>query len=296
LPHAGRLKQVASELRTRLSPALPGEALRCRNGAYQLLLQPGQVDLLRFRAGVASARGASGPDRARLTREALAEWGPGATGLYVGNPLSELPGRWADSTRARLRYEHRDAVMQCIEQGMSDGQYEMVMRECDQLAIDSDALGDDEFIEKRMLATYWSGHRTRAEQIFRQAADFMRSSLKLEPSGRLLRLAELIRDEDPRLGGPDGLPEMATVAVPAALNASAVTPVLAHSVPYLVSHERTAMSEPSITINIAGAARVGNVTGRHEGNLTIHMGGVTEPSGDPGDDGEPDGADHGEGH
>lgn len=289
-PPKDGLKRVASDLRVQLRPALPSAGpLHCGDGGYRLPLQPEQADVLRFRAGVSNAQRASGPDRARL-REALAEWGPGAVGLHGGHPLSGLPGTWADSTRTALRGEYRDAVLECIKQDMSDGRYEMVMRECLDLATDSEALGEDKFVEIWMLASYWAGHRTRAELIFRQAADFVSRSLRLEPSARLRRLAELIRDQDPQLGGPDGRLDLAFVAAPEVLNVPAVAPAPACSLPRSVSTERKAMDESSITINISGTASVGSAIGRNDGDVTIHMAAASDPSGDLGDD-EPDRAD-----
>ena len=289
-PPSRGIKQVASELRIKL--ALPNRApLPGGDGAYRLPLESRQADVLRFRTAVTAAQNMSGPDRVGLMRKALSEWGPGAVGLYGGQPLSGLPGAWAESTRSRLRAEHRDAVLECIEQDMSGGRYEMVMRECLDLATDSAALGEDKFVELWMLATYWSGHRTRAAQIFRQAADFVSRSLSLEPSGRLRRLADLVRDEDPRLGGPDSLPDLAFVAVPEVLNVPAVTPAPVRSLPRLVSTERKAMGESDITINISGAASVGSAIGRNDGDVTIHMAAVGDPSGGLSDDGEPDSAD-----
>jgi DNA-binding SARP family transcriptional activator len=295
-PPARGPKGVASELRRKLALApSPVEPQAGGNGTYRLPLQPEQADVLRFRAGVKNARRSSGPERARLMREALAEW-PDAADLYGGNPLNGLCESWAEGIRWQLQQEYRNAVLECIEQDMKEGQsYEEVMRECTQLAANPQALVEDKFVEYWMLATYWSGHKTGAVEIFRRAADFMRRSGGHELSGRLRQLAGLIRDEDLRLGGPDGLRDWAAMAIPEALSIPAAASIPAPGVPRLaaneIGNERTVMSEPSINISIAGTARVGNAIGRNDGSITIHMGDATDPFGDLGDDGEPGSAD-----
>ena len=297
LPSRG-VKQVASELRSRLSPALSNRApLPGGDGAYRLPLEPEQVDVLRFQAGVAKAKKMKGPDRAKLMREALAEWGPGAAGLCGGHPLSSLPGTWADTTRWGLQQEYRNVVMECIKQDASDGQYETVSQECRRLATeDPKALGVEEFVKEWMRAAYLSGQRTLALEIFSKADEFARRSPVLERSEELSRLAERIRHRDPRPGVPDSLPVSAAVAVPRVVvpdigNGPTAAPRLVHGLQSSVSTERTAMGESNITFNIGDAARVGSAIGRNEGDVTIHMGAATEPSGDLDDDGEPESAD-----
>jgi DNA-binding SARP family transcriptional activator len=309
-------KGVAHELRIQLRPALPdGGPLPGGDGAYRLPIDQRQADVLRFRAAAEQARHAEGPERSRLLRAALREWGADAVGLRGGYPLSGLPGAWADSTRATLRQEHRDAVLDCISQDMDGGQYKSVLGECWVLASDLEALTDDAFVEKWMLAAYWSGERTQAEQIFRQAATATERSLGLAPSRRLLVLAEAIRNEDPRLGIPATLLDRGVVAVRHAASIavaedSALVPL--PSVPQSASQEhqasrddpasteRTAVSEPNVTFNITGNARVSDssLIGVNKGNLTIYSApaqdaqGAQEASDDADDNvGDPDSPD-----
>jgi DNA-binding SARP family transcriptional activator len=301
-------KGVAHELRAQLRPALPdGGPTSGGDGAYRLPIDQRQADVLRFRAGVAQAQRAAGPDRPRLLRAALSEWGPGAVGLYGGYPLSGLPGAWADGIRARLRQEHRDAVLDCIGQDMDGGQYESVMRECSGFASDPDALTDDTFVEKWMLASYWSGERTRAEQVFRQAAMVTERSLGAAPSRRLRVLAEAIRDEDSRLGVPATLLDRAVVAVRGAVSvpvAEVSTPLPAPGDPsaqasseWQVSTERTAVSESSVTFTIAGNAQVSDssLIGVNKGTVTIYSA-PDEAASDQadGETGDPEGPDRGD--
>jgi DNA-binding SARP family transcriptional activator len=297
-PPARGLKGVASDLRTKLSSVSPGLSVRMPrpvgSGGYEFPLEPKQADVLRFRTGVADARRASGDDGARLMRKALAEWGPSAGGLYGGQPLLGLPRSWAGSTRHGLRREHRDAVLDCLRHDLDVGRHQDVMRECDQLVADAEALGDDEFVVVWMLATYRSGHPSWAEDIFRRAAAYAENCLALQPSQRLHQLAEMIQDDDPRLGAPDCLPAVLPAAKSQAPNATPFAPAPAHRMSSPASDERKAVSEPSITFNIGGNASVGSAIARNDGHVTVHLGAaaVTDPVAD--DDGDPDTADRDE--
>lgn len=293
LPVSRGPAKPVSELRTRLQPALPGRApLHGGNGAYRLPVGQRQVDVLRFRGGVAEARRTSGPERARLMRAALSEWGPGAVGLYGGDPLSDLKGAWAESTRFTLRKEHRDAVLDCIIQDMDAGQYGHVTRECFRLA-SPEALTDEAFVERWMKAACWSGQRTLAEQVFRQAVEATKRILGITPSRQLYDLAQAIRDEDPGFGAPDLRSERAVVAVrdPAgvpALVAAGPVPAPSLARPAGREHpartERTAVNEPNVTFNISGNARVsGPAIGVNQGDLTIYPAPVQEASGEADD-------------
>ena len=136
--------------------------------------------------------------------------GGGATGLFGGQPLTGLRGRWADSNREKLRAEYRDVRLRCLRQDFDDRQYDRVAWECRQLANEPDALHDERFLELWMIATYRAGHRTEAEQIYQRAAESARVHLGSELSGRLRKLAQIIRDEDhSKLDGPADLLELA---------------------------------------------------------------------------------------
>jgi DNA-binding SARP family transcriptional activator len=211
-PPEGGLKRVVSELRTQLREGLPdGDLLSAWGDTYLLPLTEQQADVLRFRSKIDQADRATGRDATRLMREALREWGEDATGLFGGQPLTGLRGRWADSTREKLRAEYRDARFHCLRQDFDDHLYDRVARECRQLANEPDALHDERFLELWMIATYCAGRRTEASQIYRRATDSAITHLGLELSGRLRKLAEIIRDEDhSKLVGPADLLDLAS--------------------------------------------------------------------------------------
>jgi DNA-binding SARP family transcriptional activator len=265
----GALKRVASELRVKLRPAVSAaDPLPGGSETYCLTLHEQQADVLRFRAKIAEARRSTDRESSRLMREGLREWGPDADGLYGGNPLSGLEGHWASSKRAMLRTEYRDARFQCLRQDMLDGLYDRVSWECAQLGTGDEALSDEPFIEIWMLAAFRAGQRIRAEQVFRLAADAAVRHLGVPLSGRLGRLAELIRDEDPRLRGPGDLSVLTSAGSVPAIN------------------DRRPMSEPIVTFHNSGNVKVGVQTPRVDAPITINMEPTPVPDNDPA--GEPD--------
>jgi DNA-binding SARP family transcriptional activator len=211
-PPEGGLKRVVSELRTQLRVALPdSDPLPARGNTYCLPLSEQQADVLRFRSKIDQAVRATGQNATQLMREALREWGGNTTGLFGGQPLTGLRGRWADSTREKLRAEYRDARLRCVRQDFDSHQYDRVAAECRQLANEPDALHDELFLMLWMIATYRAGHRTEAEQIYQRAVESAKAHLGSELSGQTRKLAEIIRDEDhSKLDGPADLLDLAS--------------------------------------------------------------------------------------
>jgi len=297
------LKRVASELRTRLSPVVSSRApLSGGKGAYCFPLEPEQADVLRFDQRLAAARRASGDERIRLLRKALAEWGTDGSSLYGGYPLFKLSGPWVEGTRLTLQTRYRTAVLECIEHDMNYGLYDSVMQECDQLVNDIDAMKDNKFVMLWMLATYLAGQGARALQNYDRACKYTQRHLGAELHEDIRHLAEQIQCGDPMLSGLTRFLDSSYALVRAPLNRSAVaaTPAVPpeghSSIPHLVSSdpvssERTAVSEPSITFNIGGTASVGSAIARNEGHVTIHMGAATEPVASDATGTEPNGTD-----
>jgi DNA-binding SARP family transcriptional activator len=209
-PPEHALTRVVSELRTELRKAVPDvDPLPYKGGTYYLPMSAQQADVLRFRAKIERAGRATGQEATRLMQEALQEWGGNATGLFGGQPLTGLRGHWADSNRDKLRAEYRDARLHCLRQDLDDHRYDRVTSECRQLANEPDAQHDERFLELWMIATYRAGHRTEVAQIYQRAMDSARTHLGLQLSGRVQRLAEIIRDEDhAKLDGPVDLLEL----------------------------------------------------------------------------------------
>lgn len=292
----GRLKGVVHELRIALSPALPDMALRSvGDRTYELALKPEQADVLRFREGVLNARQAGGDDRVRLFRAALAEWGAEAGGLYGGEPLLGLDSTWAKSRRDELRKEYRDAVMECVKRDLDSGRHREVMQECDQLATGTGELGDFEFVEAWVTATFRSGQWKPALDIVHRADEYAENHSIEGARAQLRELVDMIKNKDPRLGPSDRLLTVLPATVPEAPSAPAAP---ADDLPRSESdepvkddpesNERTSVSEPSITFNIGGTASVGSAIARNDGHVTISMGAAAVPVVGDVDDSGPD--------
>ncbi|RKS77129.1 hypothetical protein BZB76_2503 [Actinomadura pelletieri DSM 43383] len=112
-----------------------------------------------------------------------------------------------------------------------------------------------------MLAAYRAGLRTRALEIYKRSTGSAASHFDVPLRRSLHRLAELIRDEDPRLHGPDA---------PAALSAPAPAPSRGPS------NVGKTMTEPPINQTARGKSRVTNMIGRVDGD--VHIGAEPDPS------------------
>jgi DNA-binding SARP family transcriptional activator len=166
------VEKAAYELRRALRRASPeDDPVPAGDGGYRLLVTPEQADVLRFRAKTDAATHASGPESLERMREALREWGPGATGLHGGEPLLGLAGQWADNTRHKLRTDYRKAVLHCLAQGTSLQDYDFVLRQCEQLNDDVKALLDEEFTGLWMRAADAAGYPAKAREIYQRAAE-----------------------------------------------------------------------------------------------------------------------------
>src|SRR5688500_3360544 len=101
-----------------------------RSGGYVLEIDPSQVDVHRFLALVASARGAGcpGQDRVEMLRRARELW--------RGDPLADVPGQWAARTRDAWRQQYLDASLAWARAELSAGDADAVVGPLTELAGD----------------------------------------------------------------------------------------------------------------------------------------------------------------
>jgi DNA-binding SARP family transcriptional activator/tetratricopeptide (TPR) repeat protein len=102
----GNLYSYVNRLRLALRRAgVAEESLRLarRPGGYQLEVDPGRVDVCRFRQLTERARAGTGRRRADLLDQAVRLW--------RGQPLLGVGGAWAERTRRQLVQEHLDALL-----------------------------------------------------------------------------------------------------------------------------------------------------------------------------------------
>jgi DNA-binding SARP family transcriptional activator len=190
------LRTQVSRLRKQL-----GAAVETSGRGYVLRIQPGELDLDRFRAVLAEAGAASEPGRrSALLRE--------ADGLWRGEALSGLDAPFAP-TEAAVLEELRLAALEDrldadLERGL-DGE----------LVSELSALIARYPLRERLrgqliLALYRSGRQADALEAYRQTRRVLDEQLGLEPSPSLRELERAILRHDPALAPA----KRAAVAVP----------------------------------------------------------------------------------
>ena len=199
-----RLQQYVYRLRAALREANPDSALLLRSYSgigYELEVGDSAVDYRRFRWLAALAKQARPSDPARsaaLGREALAEWGHPA-GVRGGRPLD---GREPQLERLieGMRQEYQAALITCLTADLACGRYEHVVAESAELAAyDQYGAENQELARLRMLATYRSGNRAVALEIYEHLRETLNESLAADPDEETRKLKKQIINDDPAL-------------------------------------------------------------------------------------------------
>jgi hypothetical protein len=239
------VKSVVFKLRGALEDdGLPAaEIVTIDAGRYQLPLERERVDVFRFSDKLDAAKDVPGPERARLVREALAEWGPRAHGLFGGQPLSVLESRWSRAARRQLQVQYRDAVIDSLRWRAEAGDRESVLKECERVAVGDlqNCMKDDEFLKLLISAAHQSGQPERATRLLNRAAE-PGKPVSPELRGRFDRLQEQVVAV--------GQPSSRTAAPPA--------------YPDLASSKGKEMSKNEINFNNYSDSKVGNQIGNAE--------------------------------
>jgi YVTN family beta-propeller protein len=196
-PSAAKIVQVhVSRLRKALDGAGEG-ILRTRGHGYELHVEPGQLDLDRFRRLLEDGRealAANDPDKAgERLRSALALW--------RGPPLAEFAyDSFAQEEIARLEELHLAALEERIEADLAVGRHDAVVQDLEQL------VGRHPLRERLrgqlMLALYRSGRQAEALEVYRDARRTLADELGLEPSPTLQQLERAILAHDEVLRAP----------------------------------------------------------------------------------------------
>ena len=187
-----------ARLRGRLQRQLGDVQVRVvsRPGAYALELDPECVDAHRFQRlkdQAAAIAGSGDPDEAlRLLRE--------AEGLWRGEPLSGMPGRWAQETRIDLENRYRSVVGRRIDLELDAGRHADVLGELHGLVARHPE--DQSFAGRLMLALYRCGRPGEATEIYHRARHHIADRFGTDPLPALRRLHESILRNDPGLAAP----------------------------------------------------------------------------------------------
>ncbi len=186
---AKMVQQYVSQLRRALAEQ-GGSEIVTRGRGYELCIDPGAVDALRFERLLDRACAESDGHRGDLAREALALW--------RGAPLSGmLEEPFAATEARRLEDLHLAAVELALEGDLQAGRHTEV---AGRLA----TLVDEHPLRERlrallMLALYRGGRQAEALEAFQDARWTLVEKLGLEPGPELRRLQEAILRQDPAL-------------------------------------------------------------------------------------------------
>jgi DNA-binding SARP family transcriptional activator/tetratricopeptide (TPR) repeat protein len=168
----------------------PGVSLSRRPGGYLLHVQPGQIDLARFRRLVVDAAAAGDDERAGVL---LGE----AVGLWRGPALAGLDSPWLNATRARLELERADATAKFNDIRLRRGEHGVLAGELAARAAESPA--DERLVGQLMLALYRCGRQADALRWFELTRRHLADELGADPGPQLAALHQQILRADPAL-------------------------------------------------------------------------------------------------
>jgi len=179
------LQNFVSQLRKQIG----ADAIETRAPGYRLRLDQAELDLARVRRLVAEARTADLPRRARLLKEALAEW--------RGDPLGELAFEaFAREEIARLNELRLTLIEEHAESELALGRNAELLEELE-ASVTANPLRE-RLRAQLMLALYRSGRQADALELYRQGRQLLVAELGIEPSPLLQRLhASILRQEQP---------------------------------------------------------------------------------------------------
>ncbi|MBE1876095.1 tetratricopeptide repeat protein [Myceligenerans sp. TRM 65318] len=185
------LHTYVSRLRSALGDA-GGPRLEHRSGGYVLSAEESAVDLHRFRALVAEARGAD-DDRAAVL------W-PEALGLWRGEPFAGLDSDWLRSVAVALEGERLSAVLDHHEVVLRSGQHARLLPAVTEASAAYPL--DERLAAQLMLTLYRCGRQAEALEHYEEIRRRLDDELGTDPGPELRDLHQRILRHDPRLTAP----------------------------------------------------------------------------------------------
>ena len=175
---------------SQLRKALGTDAIVTGRAGYELRVDPGGVDLHRFEALLAEARGADPAAASALLQEAL--------GLWRGPPLADFAyASWAQGEIGRLGELRLYALEDRIDAELALGRAGELVGEIERLIAEHPL--SERLRGQLMLALYRSGRQGEALAAYRAARETLVETLGIEPGAALRRLEHAILDQDPAL-------------------------------------------------------------------------------------------------
>ncbi len=194
---AATLQVYMSNLRRALAHAaaeLDRQVLVTQRPGYLARVEPEELDVGRFEAGLAEAERCTDPrERAAILRSALDEW--------RGAPLDGLPVP-ADGLAplTRLQLVHDGAVQALLEAELDAGRHREVLGELEGW-LERRPL-DERLRALHMTALYRAGRQTDALASYQQARELLADELGLDPSPELRAVEAQVLAHDPALQAP----------------------------------------------------------------------------------------------
>ena len=193
-PSAGHtLDGYLSRLRKVLGP----DRILRRPGGYAVRVEPGELDLDRFEAGLARGTqlGAAGELERAATclGDALALWRGAALADLVDEPFVVAAAHRLEERRLLAVEEYADASLAC---GRNDDVRELLER----------LVAEHPFRERLrgllMRSLYLAGRQAQALSVYEEARRLLSEELGIEPGAELQRLHRAVLTQDPSLAPP----------------------------------------------------------------------------------------------
>jgi len=191
--HVGRLKAAL----TRFEDGDQEVDLSRRSGGYLLSVDPGAVDLHRFRHLVASAR------RSEDDHHAATLLGEAYT-LWRGPAFADAPSSWLLDLRTTLENERLSTVLDRNESFIRLNRHAEILGELRELALCQPL--DEHVARQLIIALYRSGKQAEALAAYAEIKTRLVNELGLNPSPSLQILEQQILIGDPALFGPSPAP------------------------------------------------------------------------------------------
>ncbi len=180
-----------------------GDRLVTRPPGYLLRVEPGELDLERFRGLVDEARGREPLEAASLLREALALW--------RGPPLADLAREPVAASAAHLGELRHEAIERRIDADLELGRHAELVTELDELVREQPLR--ERYRAQLLLALYRSGRQGDALEAYAAARATLVEELGANPGEELQALHRAILRHDPALDGPSAEAARAGAAV-----------------------------------------------------------------------------------
>ena len=238
----GALQNQVSRLRKVL-----GERLVTKAPGYLMRVEPGELDLDRFRSLVADAGSTMDPAvRSRLLRE--------ADGLFRGAPLADVDAPFAASEAAALDELRLAAVEGRIDTDLERGRHAELVPELGALVREHPLR--ERLRAQQILALYRCGRQVEALDAYREAKRMLDEELGLEPSPALRELERAILTHDESLAASPVAPpvvgeqqwrwrQLGRIAVVAA---SVLILMAAAATAAVLATRATSAAEPAATV------------------------------------------------